>query len=150
MSTGGIARIDSLFTNNYSFILANTEELHTKIAEMSDRIQQLEDAVAMMQPSLSSEPHPLLHPDLLRIKSSAELHRAQMTGGTKSASSPPGENSEGEPATNHTPSAFPFASQEHAYEIRAAPDVSTALAPNRWARTNSAMFVRLGQYYQGN
>lgn len=111
---------------NYRFILANTEELHSKIAEMSDRIQQLEDAVATMQPSLSSEPHPLLHPDLLRIKSSAELHRAQMTGSTKSAPSPPDEHSEGEPSRNLTPSALP---QEHAYDFRAAPDVSTTLSP---------------------
>ena len=62
-----------------SFILANTEELHAKIAEMSERIQQLEDALAHLQSSVSADNHPLLRSDLLRIKSSAELHRVQMT-----------------------------------------------------------------------
>jgi hypothetical protein len=61
-----------------SFILANTEELHAKIAEMSERIQQLEDALAYLQSSISADNHPLLRSDLLRIKSSAELHRVEM------------------------------------------------------------------------
>ena len=115
----------------FSFILANTEELHTKIAEMSDRIQQLEDAVA----SLSSDPHPLLHPDLLRIKSSAELHRAQMTAGTKSTPSPPEEHTDGEPAI---PSALP---QEHL-----ASDVSATLARKFRTTTNSVTLFRQRHY----
>ena len=49
---------------------------------MSDRIQQLEDALALLQSSFSTEGHPLLRSDLLRIKSSAELHRAQMPSST--------------------------------------------------------------------
>lgn len=43
---------------------------------MSDRIRQLEDAVAILQSTLSSEPHPLLARELLKIKSSIELHAA--------------------------------------------------------------------------
>ncbi|TEB32701.1 hypothetical protein FA13DRAFT_1662397 [Coprinellus micaceus] len=53
------------------FVLADTEKLHTKIGIMSDRIRQLEDALAITDGS-----HPLLSRDLLRIKSSLELHSA--------------------------------------------------------------------------
>lgn len=71
------------------FILANTEELHAKISSMSHRIQELEDAVACLQAALTGgrEPHPLLREDLLAIKSSAELHRAQMAGNANSTGS---------------------------------------------------------------
>ena len=60
----------------YRFVLADTEKLHQKISEMSDRIRQLEDALAIFQSSVSSEPHPLLSRDLMKIKSSIELHAA--------------------------------------------------------------------------
>jgi hypothetical protein len=43
---------------------------------MSDRIRQLEDGLAILQSTLTSEPHPLLQRDLLKIKSSLELHAA--------------------------------------------------------------------------
>ncbi|KAF8153104.1 fungal-specific transcription factor domain-containing protein [Crassisporium funariophilum] len=65
------------------FVLADTEKLHQKIANMSDRIRQLEDALAILQSSgsgPSGEPHPLLHRDLLKIKSSIELHSATLGG----------------------------------------------------------------------
>ncbi|KAJ3495443.1 hypothetical protein NLJ89_g10620 [Agrocybe chaxingu] len=55
------------------FVLADTEKLHHKIAQMSDRIRQLEDALAILSPG---ESHPLLQSDLLKIKSSIELHSA--------------------------------------------------------------------------
>ncbi|KAI0752488.1 fungal-specific transcription factor domain-containing protein [Daedaleopsis nitida] len=58
------------------FILADTDRLHRKIAEMSDRIRQLEDGLAILQSSVAREPHPLLALDLLRIKSGLELHSA--------------------------------------------------------------------------
>ncbi|RXW22701.1 hypothetical protein EST38_g3131 [Candolleomyces aberdarensis] len=58
------------------FVLADTEKLHTKISLMSDRIRQLEDALAVVQSTVTSEPHPLLSRDLMRIKSSLELHSA--------------------------------------------------------------------------
>lgn len=60
-------------------MLADTEKLHQKIAKMSDRIRLLEDALAILQSTVSGsdgEPHPLLHRDLLAIKSSIELHSA--------------------------------------------------------------------------
>jgi len=50
---------------------------------MSDRIRQLEDALAVLQSTVSGpsgEPHPLLHRDLLKIKSSIELHSASTAG----------------------------------------------------------------------
>ncbi|KAF9219272.1 hypothetical protein BS17DRAFT_789780 [Gyrodon lividus] len=56
------------------FILANTEQLHAKMNQMSDRIRQLEDA---LQAKCSTESHPLLHQDLLRIKNSLELYSPQ-------------------------------------------------------------------------
>ncbi len=43
---------------------------------MSDRIRQLEDALFVLQSSLSGETHPLLTRDLLQIKSSIDLHSA--------------------------------------------------------------------------
>jgi hypothetical protein len=43
---------------------------------MSDRIRHLEDALAILQSSTTREPHPLLRPDLMAIKSGLELHSA--------------------------------------------------------------------------
>ncbi|KAI8996651.1 fungal-specific transcription factor domain-containing protein [Trametes punicea] len=63
------------------FILADTDRLHRKIAEMSDRIRQLEDALGILQSSVTREPHPLLSNDLLKIKSGLELHSASQSGG---------------------------------------------------------------------
>lgn len=59
------------------FILANTEQLHAKIIQMSDRIRQLEEALGSLQAECAKEPHPLLHQDLLRIKNSLELYSPQ-------------------------------------------------------------------------
>ena len=58
------------------FVLADTEKLHDKINAMSDRIRQLEDALTVLQSTVSREPHPLLQKDLLQIKSIIELHGA--------------------------------------------------------------------------
>ncbi|KZP06065.1 hypothetical protein FIBSPDRAFT_331427 [Athelia psychrophila] len=41
------------------------DQLHRKIAEMAQRIRQLEDALAILQSSVSNEPHALLADDLL-------------------------------------------------------------------------------------
>ncbi|KAG1778723.1 fungal-specific transcription factor domain-containing protein [Suillus placidus] len=68
------------------FVLADTEKLHQKIAQMSDRIRQLEDALSILQTS-PGEQHPLLHRDLLDIKSIMDLHAAvdeEMAGISKS------------------------------------------------------------------
>ena len=43
---------------------------------MSHRIRQLEDALSILHSTQTRDPHPLLHRDLLKIKSSIELHSA--------------------------------------------------------------------------
>ncbi|KAJ8597723.1 hypothetical protein M405DRAFT_836258 [Rhizopogon salebrosus TDB-379] len=59
------------------FVLADTETLHQKIAQMSDRIRQLEDGLAILQSSATpGEQHALLQRDLLDIKSIIDLHAA--------------------------------------------------------------------------
>ena len=52
----------------YSFVLADTSQLHNKISEMGQRIRQLEDALAIFQAGVSNETHPLLREELLAIK----------------------------------------------------------------------------------
>ncbi|CAA7261067.1 unnamed protein product [Cyclocybe aegerita] len=47
------------------FVLAATEHLHRRIAHLSGRIRQLEDALAVIHAKHSTEPHPLLHEDLI-------------------------------------------------------------------------------------
>ncbi|KAG7088273.1 hypothetical protein E1B28_012287 [Marasmius oreades] len=59
------------------FILANTEQLHAKILQLSDRVRQLEDGLQTLQSNQFSEPHPLLAPDLLKIKSTQEFYGAR-------------------------------------------------------------------------
>ncbi|KAF8073426.1 hypothetical protein FPV67DRAFT_1477758 [Lyophyllum atratum] len=58
------------------FILANTEQLHEKITVLSDRVRDLEDALHALQSTCSNHPHPLLSPELLRIKTSQDLYIA--------------------------------------------------------------------------
>jgi hypothetical protein len=53
---------------SHRFILADTEQLHRKIADMSNRIRRLEDALTILQATVSDERHPLLEDDLLKIK----------------------------------------------------------------------------------
>ncbi|KAH8115272.1 hypothetical protein DFH11DRAFT_1588312 [Phellopilus nigrolimitatus] len=50
------------------FVLAATDHLHRRIAKMSERIRQLEDALAILQTSVTEEPHPLLRDELLSLK----------------------------------------------------------------------------------
>lgn len=59
----------------FRFILADTDQLHRKILEMSERIRQLEDALAIFQAGISSERHPLLRDELLSIKFGPEVRR---------------------------------------------------------------------------
>ncbi|KAF8182616.1 hypothetical protein BJ912DRAFT_928505 [Pholiota molesta] len=56
------------------FILAGAEQLHDKIFELGDRVRQLEEALEVERSLNSTEPHPLLAPDLLRIKTSQDLY----------------------------------------------------------------------------
>ncbi|EMD30510.1 hypothetical protein CERSUDRAFT_145919, partial [Gelatoporia subvermispora B] len=78
------------------FILADTDRLHRKIAEMSDRIRHLEDALAMLQSSVTREPHPLLSRELLAVKSGLELHSAAMRKADYTSAEDPGGDEEEE------------------------------------------------------
>jgi hypothetical protein len=49
-------------------VLASTQELHEKISELANRVRELEDALRSSYAHISSEQHPLLTEDLLRIK----------------------------------------------------------------------------------
>ncbi|KAH0836884.1 hypothetical protein J3R83DRAFT_8685 [Lanmaoa asiatica] len=57
----------SLSSPHGRFVLAATEHLHRRIAKMSERIRQLEDALGDLQAQRSTEPHPLLREDLLGV-----------------------------------------------------------------------------------
>ncbi|EJD08116.1 uncharacterized protein FOMMEDRAFT_131048 [Fomitiporia mediterranea MF3/22] len=50
------------------FVLAATDHLHKRMSKMSERIRQLEDALAIMQSNVSQESHPLLRDELLSLK----------------------------------------------------------------------------------
>ncbi|KAH8832428.1 hypothetical protein DL96DRAFT_1767440 [Flagelloscypha sp. PMI_526] len=50
------------------FVLADTEDLHDKIHELSARIRTLEDALALSHALHSNQPHPLLSETLRQIK----------------------------------------------------------------------------------
>ncbi|KAF7422348.1 hypothetical protein PC9H_010504 [Pleurotus ostreatus] len=68
------------------FILANTEQLHSKIIEMSDRIRSLEEALEEIHSSINTETHPLLASnELLNIKSTMGLYGGTQKGGNESA-----------------------------------------------------------------
>ncbi|GLB43439.1 putative fungal specific transcription factor [Lyophyllum shimeji] len=77
------------------FVLASTQELHEKISELATRVRQLEDALRTAHAHLSSEQHPLLAEELLRIK--APLQR--------------------EPAPNRNPHANPVKEEEQNPDI---------------------------------
>ncbi|KAF4610658.1 hypothetical protein D9613_006789 [Agrocybe pediades] len=55
-------------TWEHRFVLASTQELHEKISELATRVRELEDALRASHSHLSSEPHPLLSEELLKIK----------------------------------------------------------------------------------
>jgi hypothetical protein len=54
------------------FVLAATEHLHKRIAKISERVRQLEDALASLQAKHSNEPHPLLRDDLLSVNAAQD------------------------------------------------------------------------------
>lgn len=55
--------------NSPRFVLADTEELHGQIAQMSQRIRQLEDALSLAHTSdIHPDRHPLLRDELLAVK----------------------------------------------------------------------------------
>ncbi|KZP26863.1 hypothetical protein FIBSPDRAFT_731858, partial [Athelia psychrophila] len=59
------------------FIFTDTEQLHRKISEMSERIRNLEEALAMFQSGVSAQPHPLLRDELLSIKFAPQPQEAE-------------------------------------------------------------------------
>lgn len=61
--------------NSHRFVLANTEVLHDKIGQLSNRVRQLEDALAESHNLNSPHGHPLLTEDLLQIKRPLERER---------------------------------------------------------------------------
>ncbi|TFK37395.1 fungal-specific transcription factor domain-containing protein [Crucibulum laeve] len=67
------------------FILADTEQLHRKISDMSNRIRQLEDALAILQSTVSDQRHPLLEDELLKVKFGSEAldARAQQSSSSE-------------------------------------------------------------------
>ncbi|KAF9070158.1 hypothetical protein BDP27DRAFT_647716 [Rhodocollybia butyracea] len=87
------------------FILASTTQLHSKISSMSARIRALEDALAIFQASVSSERHPLLQEELLKIKFGSEVLPSDNTaefearGPTLPVSGTAGESSWGSSST---------------------------------------------------
>jgi hypothetical protein len=60
-----------------SFVLANTETLHEKIGDLSNRVRQLEDALAESHSAITHERHPLLSADLLAIKRPLEREKME-------------------------------------------------------------------------
>jgi hypothetical protein len=61
-----------------SFVLASTQELHEKISELATRVRHLEDGLRVSHSQLSSESHPLLSEDLLRIKAPLQREAAPL------------------------------------------------------------------------
>lgn len=66
---GAICPDGSLTTGQGNrFVLASTQELHEKIAELAVRVRELEDALRSSHSRLSVEQHALLTEELLKIK----------------------------------------------------------------------------------
>ncbi|KAG6897386.1 hypothetical protein C0992_002048 [Termitomyces sp. T32_za158] len=63
------------------FVLANTEVLHEKINQLSNRVRSLEDALAQSYAVHSNFPHPLLAEELLQIKRPLERERLDLPNG---------------------------------------------------------------------
>ncbi|KAK0209213.1 fungal-specific transcription factor domain-containing protein [Desarmillaria ectypa] len=70
-------------------ILANTEQLHERIEHLCSRIRDLENALKTLQSTVSSEPHPLLRPDLLQLKSPQSTLPAQNASASPSTTNGP-------------------------------------------------------------
>jgi hypothetical protein len=68
----------NMFSPNftYRFVLASTQELHEKITELCSRVRDLEDGLRAEHAQNSSELHPLLSDELLRIKAPLQREAA--------------------------------------------------------------------------
>ena len=69
-------------------MLASTQDLHEKIAELSNRVRELEDGLRSSHAMHSADTHPLLSEDLLRIK--APLQRENLSIATNGNPDEPG------------------------------------------------------------
>ncbi|KAF9476029.1 hypothetical protein BDN70DRAFT_996004 [Pholiota conissans] len=89
---GSICPTGELVTGkNNKMILANTEELHDRIDAVSARNRELENALRILQESLSDQPHPLLlEKDVLnlRINTGASSSASSGTSASSSSKSP--------------------------------------------------------------
>jgi hypothetical protein len=74
-------------------VLANTEVLHDKILQLSNRVRNLEDALAETYALLSTGHHPLLSEDLLAIKRPLE-HEQQHDLTQISEDNPPSDSND--------------------------------------------------------
>ncbi|KAL0580577.1 hypothetical protein V5O48_001402 [Marasmius crinis-equi] len=65
------------------FVLASTQELHEKIHELANRVRELEDALRQDHNRITTEPHPLLSDDLLKIKAPLQREPPARNGNVK-------------------------------------------------------------------
>ncbi|OCH91033.1 hypothetical protein OBBRIDRAFT_792742 [Obba rivulosa] len=78
------------------FVLASTQELHEKIAQLSARVRELEDALRTSHANQASETHPLLADELLMIKAPIQRHLAngQVINGQNGTTTPEEQGAE--------------------------------------------------------
>lgn len=67
---------------SFSFVLASTQELHEKIAQLATRVRQLEDSLRVSHSQLSTDQHPLLTEELLKIKAPLQRDTSQQKSPT--------------------------------------------------------------------
>ncbi|KAF9454249.1 hypothetical protein P691DRAFT_443633 [Macrolepiota fuliginosa MF-IS2] len=83
---GAICPDGSLTTGQGNrFVLASTEELHQKNLELAYRIRDLEDALRNVYSDLSTETHPLLSEELLKIKTPLQREAPSLRDGNVNA-----------------------------------------------------------------
>ena len=88
------------------FILAGAEQLRDKIFELADRVRQLEEALdEVYQEIYVGKTHPLLAPDLLKVKTSQELY------GSDGPLSAPDADTRGEESLHQSVGALSLSSQ---------------------------------------
>ncbi|PPQ65877.1 hypothetical protein CVT24_011208 [Panaeolus cyanescens] len=63
---------------NRRFVLATTQELHEKISELATRVRELEDALRESHAHISTDNHPLLSDELLKIKAPLQRDISQI------------------------------------------------------------------------
>ncbi|KAG7093830.1 hypothetical protein E1B28_007469 [Marasmius oreades] len=81
---GAICPDGSLTTGQGNrFVLASTQELHEKIHELANRVRELEDALRADHARITTEQHPLLTDDLLKIKAPLQREIPQNNGKPK-------------------------------------------------------------------